>query len=128
MLADPDASALWTEFRAISMTLRVATAANGSGHSTLIPLHRNGLPPSHFNTGRCSRTGEIMKAVASLLARNKETVVVTCVRPQPDENSDWSEFVVVAQEAQDRDTDEEEGNSGLDGYSTAWRWRHGKNT
>lgn len=123
-MSDPDnTSALWTEFRAISMALRVTTAANRSGHSTLVPLHRDGLPPSL--SGRHSRTDEITEAIASLLVRGK--VVVTCIHPQPDKNSDWSEFVVVAQDAQGRDTDEEEGNDGLDGQRTAWLWRQGRN-
>ena len=109
---DSDTGALRTEFQAIATTITLVTAANNSGHPTLIPLHGDGPAPSFHSMDRQSRTGEIMKSIASLLVRKREVVAVTCVQPQPGEDSDWSEFVVIAEDAPGRNLDGE-GDDGV---------------
>ena len=70
MVAVADTRALQYEFQGIAMTIAAVTAANNSGHSTLIPSHEDG---SHSLHGMLDMRDSqvalpvVSKAIASLL-------------------------------------------------------------
>ena len=108
MLAADD---LRTEFRGIAMVLKMVTAANNSGRSTLIPSQGDCLPPVRSMLSQAN----VMNSLASILDRNSEVVAVVSVCPQTGQNPVW-EFIVLAPEGRDRVPEKERSN----GQSVAW--------
>jgi len=116
MVADSDTSALQAEWKGIIMLLSLVTAANHSGHSTLVPSHGDDERSLHgmLDMDKHSPSILVLNSIASLLMRNEEVVMVTKTHDPPTSSVDFDplEFVIVTQNEQSGDQGKEEGGDG----------------